>query len=1771
MNKTITYMKCVLLALLMTAATGAWAESGKCGTNANWELNGGKLTISGTGKMTSWMTSDKVPWNKYNSQITSVVIGDGVTSIGAYAFTGCGNLTSVSIPESVTEIQMNAFAITSLTEVTLPASLTTLGRDAFLKCMSLAKVTFLSATTKIVGSNTTLGNCSNLVIYAPTKNSTAYIFGNKYGIPVREIQVSTYSVTMAAGTKDAANWTIASGENSVLGSATDGLTGVKEGDAVTLTYGGTHKVLSVTAIVGDEDIKAYYKDFVKYEDLQVGDVLMNGIKILTNSKEKKLVFEGGRYYDNGESTDYALFGSMNPSFDISTDGAIKFTNTTVTPRKADGTAGNCWQVSGKDGDGNWLLVGVDMLETIGFYSLTPDATGTVWTLDAMPKGDVVLQVKYYPWSGNGTEDDPFLIETPEDLCALADHVNGSNTNYWGINVAPSHDCEGQWFKVTNDLDFSQAETVALHPTSTWDDQTSTESNFAGIATGANASFCGHFDGNGKIISGLRAHSGLFGFVGKSEIVNGELKDILGEVKGIILTNSRISDSLEVAGIVGNIYQGVITDCHVAHDVLLLVVGSTPTCVGGIMGRGVTADVAHCTSAATIAIKEGCPVSHAGGLIGYPGGKITNNLVVGADIPKMVNYSGTVFGQYSGLLQYNYYLGCTYDGKPNATGVGCDNDDLGYNRQDGATPGWQVTLPDDWTTTTTFHEYTIPAAVVETLSDAVKAQLPAPDENGNITVRLIGTDNSLDVTYGGTKKVLSVTAIVGDEDIKAYYKDEVKYEDLQVGDVLTNGISIRTNNAEKKLMFEKGSYFKDGEPNDNASYVYSNSFISIGTDGAIVCSDVTITPRKADGTAGNCWQVSGKDGDGNWLLVGVDMLETIGFYSLTPDATGTVWTLDAMPKGDVVLQVKYYPWSGNGTEDDPFLIETPEDLCALADHVNGSNTNYWGINVAPSHDCEGQWFKVTNDLDFSQAETVALHPTSTWDDQTSTESNFTRIGTGFLIPFCGHFDGNGKIISGIRTNAGALFGTVGKSENVNGKWKDTPGEVKGIILTNSRISGSLDVAGIAGDLTPGIITDCHVAHDVLLLVAGSDAKSVGGIVGVIQHENSDVRNCTSAATIVVKEGCTINQIGGLVGRASGIIDGNLVVGADIPKVGDNCGTVLGWGNISAQDNYYIGCTFDGRPNATDVGWGQNMEDKTTFDGAVAGWQVTLADGLTTTATFQEYTIPAAVVETLPDAVKAQLPAPDENGNITVSLISADNSIDITYSGDASTISGLTVADTDGNPVTDSYGNIVAAGQDAGDPHEFVFLMPEANIMVNVANSSTLTLVANGNGTVGFDGLDDSFDYHNSLTTQDEFNEMTIIDVNGTWENDPSFGTWQFSGGETFYQFYPRQASDDWLITPALEMKAGATYTIGFQARCSVPLAPESFEVKAGTALTADNLSAGAQVMAGTTVNSMSYTIYSGTFTPTADGTYYIGIHCTSRAKADCLFVKDLSVTSNLPAGVTPYVENGQTVEGKYRVVPGTEVPVLATADENYNVTRWTDADDAEYTTGIANSDFFITSPSDMFPAKSTLTLTMGSDDETAQAYFSMNGYLVTIPAGEYITYYREGEALTVVDDEVKLYTVTAVADATATITELGVAAAGTPLLVKNNGSQEKTVLLILTDATADAVTPYAGFKGTAAATTVAASSATTRNFTCNGLQFVAVRSDLDISANKCWLEVGATNNARQLKIVVGDATGVSVVSGLPADSGTWYDLSGRRVAKPAKKGVYILNGKKVVVK
>lgn len=85
--------------------------SGKCGDTCSWSLDTstGAITISGTGKMDNYPDSVPTPWANYKSSIESVIINDGITSIGQYAFSSCSKLKSVTIPASVKDINKRAF------------------------------------------------------------------------------------------------------------------------------------------------------------------------------------------------------------------------------------------------------------------------------------------------------------------------------------------------------------------------------------------------------------------------------------------------------------------------------------------------------------------------------------------------------------------------------------------------------------------------------------------------------------------------------------------------------------------------------------------------------------------------------------------------------------------------------------------------------------------------------------------------------------------------------------------------------------------------------------------------------------------------------------------------------------------------------------------------------------------------------------------------------------------------------------------------------------------------------------------------------------------------------------------------------------------------------------------------------------------------------------------------------------------------------------------------------------------------------------------------------------------------------------------------------------------------------------------------------------------------------------------------------------------------------------------------------------------------------
>ena len=132
--------------LMAVCCFGASAKtvsaSGSCGKNVTYTYNSTtkELVISGTGAMTDYSSYNGSPF--YDSDIKSVVIKEGVTTIGSYAFYSCDSLQSVTIGDSGTTISSYAFeGCYSLQSVTIGDGVTTIGNFAFRGCESLQSVT----------------------------------------------------------------------------------------------------------------------------------------------------------------------------------------------------------------------------------------------------------------------------------------------------------------------------------------------------------------------------------------------------------------------------------------------------------------------------------------------------------------------------------------------------------------------------------------------------------------------------------------------------------------------------------------------------------------------------------------------------------------------------------------------------------------------------------------------------------------------------------------------------------------------------------------------------------------------------------------------------------------------------------------------------------------------------------------------------------------------------------------------------------------------------------------------------------------------------------------------------------------------------------------------------------------------------------------------------------------------------------------------------------------------------------------------------------------------------------------------------------------------------------------------------------------------------------------------------------------------------------------------------------------------------------------------
>lgn len=164
-----------ILIFLFCCATSE-ETSGNFGTSCTWKYSEveRKLTISGTGEMD---TTSGSPWKAFRTEIETVEISDGITTIGRAGFKDCSSLISVTIPNSITTIKILAFSgCSSLSSISIPDKVTMIGSGAFYGCSSLTSIDVSPSNQNFasVGGVLFTKSLEELIQYPAGRKETSY-------------------------------------------------------------------------------------------------------------------------------------------------------------------------------------------------------------------------------------------------------------------------------------------------------------------------------------------------------------------------------------------------------------------------------------------------------------------------------------------------------------------------------------------------------------------------------------------------------------------------------------------------------------------------------------------------------------------------------------------------------------------------------------------------------------------------------------------------------------------------------------------------------------------------------------------------------------------------------------------------------------------------------------------------------------------------------------------------------------------------------------------------------------------------------------------------------------------------------------------------------------------------------------------------------------------------------------------------------------------------------------------------------------------------------------------------------------------------------------------------------------------------------------------------------------------------------------------------------------------------------------------------------------
>lgn len=182
-----------------------------------------------------------------------------------------------------------------------------------------------------------------------------------------------------------------------------------------------------------------------------------------------------------------------------------------------------------------------------------------------------------------------------------------------------------------------------------------------------------------------------------------------------------------------------------------------------------------------------------------------------------------------------------------------------------------------------------------------------------------------------------------------------------------------------------------------------------------------------------------------------------------------WIIDSKTNNGYPMLRAFIPiaqvtgFDGDGTENNPYLIKTHQDMLGVASYYNDNNLTKGNI-----------YWKVANDIDMSvDANDMLIH--------------FTPIC--YAKEFDGYFDGNNKTISGLlidnQYEYTGLFGTIGASHYVKNL------TIKGNIYWDEAYA----VGGVAGRvLAGGHLQNCHFEGNIIGVLNTKSSTETNGVVG-----------------------------------------------------------------------------------------------------------------------------------------------------------------------------------------------------------------------------------------------------------------------------------------------------------------------------------------------------------------------------------------------------------------------------------------------------------------------------------------------------------------------------------------------------------------------------------------------------------------------------------------------------------------------------------------------------